>query len=69
MILSAKTSSFESFNASSTFQTMFLLSMMLWLVVLNVQYMFQLNTERYHHPIIVIVGGLHFLYACRLSFI
>lgn len=46
MILSAKTSSFESFNASSTFQTMFLLSMMLWLVVLNVQYMFQLNTGK-----------------------
>lgn len=45
-ILSMKTKEFHSFNASTTFQTMFLLSMMLWLVVLNVQYMFQLNTGK-----------------------
>ena len=45
-ILSVKTKDFDSFNTSTTFQTMFLLSMMLWLVVLNVQYMFQLNTGK-----------------------
>ncbi len=45
-ILSIKTKEFHSFNASTTFQTMFLLSMMLWLVILNVQYMFQLNTGK-----------------------